>query len=51
MALSCPSFQLFDTLHQEMVATPDLRALRDEAAVGMKLWARLEALGGGYRTT
>jgi hypothetical protein len=32
MTLSYPSFQLFDTLHRELEATPDLRAFRDKAA-------------------
>jgi hypothetical protein len=33
MALSCPSFQLFNTMHQELDATPDLRTLWDEATM------------------
>jgi hypothetical protein len=36
MALSCPSFQLFNILRQEVAATPDLRALLEEAANGTK---------------
>jgi hypothetical protein len=36
MVLSCPSFHLFDSLHQEVASTPDLHALLDEAANGTK---------------
>jgi hypothetical protein len=36
MALSCPSFQLFNNLRQEVATTPDLCALLDEVADGTK---------------
>jgi hypothetical protein len=36
MALSCPSFQLFNILRQEVAATLDLHALLEEAANGTK---------------
>jgi hypothetical protein len=36
MALSCPSFQLFDALRMELASTPKLRTLKQEAVVGTK---------------
>jgi hypothetical protein len=36
MVLSCPSFQLFNSLRQEVATTPDLCALLDEVADGTK---------------
>jgi hypothetical protein len=36
MALSCPSFQLFNALRLELESTPELRALREEAATSTK---------------